>query len=159
MKAMVVKEANGDFVLEERPVPEPGPGEVRVKVEACGVCHSDAFVKFGAYPGLELPRVPGHEVAGQVEKLGEGTGQFAVGDRVGVGWHGGHCHKCDAWRRGCHFGHRPECPSHRKRHRRLVESGKDDARSRCPRTFQSERFQYALGQDGPWLAQWKRSRQ
>ena len=100
MKAMVVREANGDFVLEDRPVPEPGPGEVRVKVEACGICHSDAFVKFGAYPGVELPRIPGHEVAGVIDSLGDGVDNFKVGDRVGVGWHGGHCHKCEPCRRG-----------------------------------------------------------
>lgn len=100
MKAMVVREANGAFELEERDVPEPSPGEIRVKVEACGICHSDAFVKFAAFPGIELPRVPGHEVAGVVDALGEGVDSFEVGDRVGVGWHGGHCHKCDACRRG-----------------------------------------------------------
>ena len=100
MKAMVVKEANGDFVLEDLPVPEPGPGQVRIEVEACGICHSDAFVKSGAFPGLEMPRVPGHEVAGKVHALGEGVTDYAVGDRVGVGWHGGHCFKCRACRRG-----------------------------------------------------------
>jgi propanol-preferring alcohol dehydrogenase len=100
MKAMVVKQANGEFILEDLPIPEPGPGEVRIQVEACGICHSDAFVKFGAYPGLILPRVPGHEVAGKVDKLGDGVDNLAVGDRVGVGWHGGHCHKCHACRRG-----------------------------------------------------------
>ena len=100
MKAMVVREANGSFELDERDIPEPGPGEVRVKVEACGVCHSDAFVKFGQYPGLEFPRVTGHEVAGYVDALGEGVDNFAVGERVGVGWHGGHCFKCGPCRRG-----------------------------------------------------------
>ena len=100
MKAMVIKEANGDFILEDRPVPEPGAGQVRIQVEACGICHSDAFAKSGAYPGLQLTRVPGLEVAGKVHKLGEGVDNFAVGDSVGVGWHGGHCHKCNACRRG-----------------------------------------------------------
>jgi D-arabinose 1-dehydrogenase-like Zn-dependent alcohol dehydrogenase len=100
MKAMVVREAGGEFMLEERDVPEPGPGEVRIKVEACGICHSDAFVKFGQFPGLDLPRVPGHEVAGVVDRLGEGVDAFEVGDRVGVGWHGGHCFKCNPCRRG-----------------------------------------------------------
>jgi D-arabinose 1-dehydrogenase-like Zn-dependent alcohol dehydrogenase len=100
MKAMVVREANGPFELEERDIPEPGPGEVRVKVEACGVCHSDAFVKFGQFPGLQLPRVTGHEVAGRIDSLGEGVDNFNVGDRVGVGWHGGHCYKCEPCRRG-----------------------------------------------------------
>lgn len=100
MRAMVVKEANGPLVLEDRPVPEPGPGEVRIAVGACGVCHSDAFVKFAAFPGMELPRVPGHEVAGTIDELGDGVDHFAVGEKVGVGWHGGHCHTCDACRRG-----------------------------------------------------------
>ena len=100
MRAMVVREPNGPFVLEDRPAPEPGAGEVRIRVEACGVCHSDAFVKYGAFPGMDLPRVPGHEVAGTIDELGDGVDGFAVGERVGVGWHGGHCHACDACRRG-----------------------------------------------------------
>lgn len=100
MRAMVVREPNASFQLEERDVPEPPPGWVRVKVEACGVCHSDAFVKTGGYPGLKLPRVPGHEVAGVVDALGEGVDSIEVGHRVGVGWHGGHCFTCEACRRG-----------------------------------------------------------
>lgn len=100
MKAMVVREANGPFELEERDVPEPGPGQIRVRVEACGICHSDAFVKFGQFPGLQFPRVPGHEVAGVVDALGDGVEVYAVGDRVGVGWHGGHCFTCESCRRG-----------------------------------------------------------
>lgn len=100
MKAMVVREANGPFEFEEREIPEPGPSEIRIKVEACGICHSDAFVKFGQFPGLQFPRVTGHEVAGVVDGLGEGVDLFEVGDRVGVGWHGGHCFKCDPCRRG-----------------------------------------------------------
>lgn len=100
MRAMVVREANGAFELEEREVPEPGPGQVRIKVEACGICHSDAFVKFGQFPGLEFPRVTGHEVAGHIDAVGEGVDNFERGDRVGVGWHGGHCYKCDPCRRG-----------------------------------------------------------
>lgn len=100
MRAMVIREAGGDFQLEERDTPEPKRGWVRVKVEACGVCHSDAFVKFGQFPGLMLPRVPGHEVAGRIDALGEDVDSFAVGDRVGIGWHGGHCFTCDACRRG-----------------------------------------------------------
>ena len=100
MKAMQVQQANGDFVLIEKEIPEAGAGEVRIKVEACGICHSDAFVKFGQLPGLELPRVPGHEVAGTVDAVGEGVTAFEPGDRVGVGWHGGHCFQCDRCRRG-----------------------------------------------------------
>ena len=97
---MVVREANGPFELEERDIPEPGPGQIRLRVEACGICHSDAFVKFGQFPRLQFPRVPGHEVAGVVDALGEGVDVYAVGDRVGVGWHGGHCFTCDPCRRG-----------------------------------------------------------
>ncbi len=100
MKAMVVREAGGPFELDERDIPEPGPGEVRIKIEACGICHSDAFVKFGQFPGLQLPRAPGHEVAGAVDALGEGVDVFKKGDRVGVGWHGGHCYRCEPCRRG-----------------------------------------------------------
>lgn len=100
MKAMVVREAGGPFELDERQIPEPGPGEIRIKIEACGICHSDAFVKFGQFPGLQLPRAPGHEVAGVVDSVGEGVDVFSKGDRVGVGWHGGHCYHCEPCRRG-----------------------------------------------------------
>jgi D-arabinose 1-dehydrogenase-like Zn-dependent alcohol dehydrogenase len=100
MKAMQVQEANGDFVLVDLPMPEPGAGEIRIKVEACGICHSDAFVKFGLFPGIEFPRVPGHEVAGVVDQVGDGVTAFKKGDRVGVGWHGGQCFQCDYCRRG-----------------------------------------------------------
>ena len=100
MKAMQVTKANGAFELVERPVPEPGPGQVRIKVEACGVCHSDAMVRAGAYPGLTLPRIPGHEIAGKVDAVGGHVAHFEAGDRVGVGWYGGHCGQCDACRRG-----------------------------------------------------------
>lgn len=91
---------NGPFVLGTRAVPTPGPGAVLVRVHACGVCHSDDFVKTAAFPGLALPRVPGHEVAGVVEKVGSGVGGWSAGERVGVGWHGGHCFVCDPCRRG-----------------------------------------------------------
>src|SRR5215813_12940097 len=90
MKAAQISKAGGDFELVERAIPEPAPGQVRVKVEACGVCHSDALVKDGSWPGLKYPRVPGHEVAGRIDALGTGVGAFQKGDRVGVGWHGGH---------------------------------------------------------------------
>jgi len=100
MRAMQIEEPNGEFVLVEKPIPEPAAGEIRVKVEACGVCHSDAFVKYGAFPGIEFPRVPGHEVAGVVDALGAGVSAFKKGDRVGVGWHGGHCFQCEPCRRG-----------------------------------------------------------
>ena len=102
IRVVQVPSANADFELVERETPEPGRGEVRVKVQACGVCHSDMFTKTGGYPGVEFPRVPGHEVAGVVDALGEGTEDwgYSVGDRVGVGWFGGHCHHCEPCRRG-----------------------------------------------------------
>lgn len=100
MKAVQVSRPGGDFELVQRDIPEPGPGWVRIKVEACGVCHSDMFVKEGAFPGIAYPRVPGHEVVGRIDKLGDGVGEWQVGQRVGVGWHGGHCFVCDECRRG-----------------------------------------------------------
>lgn len=99
MKAVQVTKP-GTFELVEREVPEAGPGQVRVEVLACGVCHSDMFVQSGGFPGLVLPRVPGHEIAGVVDAVGAGVTAWKVGDRVGVGWHGGHCFQCDACRRG-----------------------------------------------------------
>ena len=86
--------------LVERVVPEPGAGKVRIKVEACGVCHSDVFVKEGVFPDIDYPRVPGHEVAGRIDKLGPGVTQWEEGARVGVGWHGGHCFTCALCRAG-----------------------------------------------------------
>jgi alcohol dehydrogenase, propanol-preferring len=100
MKAVQATKAGAPFELVERDIPEPGRGEIRVKVEACGICHSDAFVRNGHYPGLELPRIPGHEIAGRVDAVGAEVTSFKAGDRVGVGWHGGQCHQCDACRRG-----------------------------------------------------------
>ena len=100
MRALQVTTPGGPFQLVEREVPTPGPRWVRVKVEACGVCHSDVFAKSGAYPGIQLPRVPGHEIAGRIDAVGDGVTAWKVGDRVGVGWHGGHCFECDACRRG-----------------------------------------------------------
>ncbi len=100
MKAVQVGQAGGPFERVERPVPEPGPGEVRLRVEACGICHSDAFVKEGTFPGIAYPRVPGHEVAGSVDAVGPDVTGWQVGERVAVGWHGGHCGECDRCRRG-----------------------------------------------------------
>lgn len=100
MRAAVIRAKGEPFFLEERDEPEPGPGEIRIAVEACGVCHSDAMIKEGQLPGLRFPRVPGHEAAGRVDAVGEGVSRWAVGDRVGVGWHGGHCFECDHCRRG-----------------------------------------------------------
>ena len=100
MRAVQVTSANGPFELVERDIPEPGAGQVRVKIQACGVCHSDAFTQTGAFPGIQYPRVPGHEVVGMVDKVGEGVPAWRAGQRVGVGWHGGHCGHCPSCRRG-----------------------------------------------------------
>jgi alcohol dehydrogenase, propanol-preferring len=100
MRAVQVLKAGAPFEVVEREVKEPGAGQVRVKVEACGICHSDAFVKLGKFPGLELPRIPGHEIAGRVDAIGQGVTAWKEGDRVGVGWHGGHCFQCESCRKG-----------------------------------------------------------
>src|SRR5215510_16374109 len=100
MKAAQMSKAGGDFELVERDIPEPGAGEVRVKVEACGICHSDALVKEGLWPGLQYPRVPGHEVTGTIDAVGVGVTRWKPGQRVGVGWNGGYCGQCDNCRRG-----------------------------------------------------------
>jgi D-arabinose 1-dehydrogenase-like Zn-dependent alcohol dehydrogenase len=100
MKAVQVSKANGPFEVVERDIRDPGPGEIRIKVEACGVCHSDAMTRGGQYPGLTLPRIPGHEIAGRIDAIGTQVERWKVGDKVGVGWHGGHCFQCNACRRG-----------------------------------------------------------
>lgn len=100
MRAVQVAKGGAAFELVERDVPEPGHGQVRVKVEACGICHSDAMVKGGHFPGIQYPRVPGHEIAGRIDAVGPGVTPWKAGDRVGVGWHGGHCFVCGACRRG-----------------------------------------------------------
>jgi D-arabinose 1-dehydrogenase-like Zn-dependent alcohol dehydrogenase len=100
MKAAQISRAGGDWEVVERALPEPGPVQVRVKVEVCGICHSDVLVKDGLWPGLRYPRVPGHEVAGRIDRLGAGVTGWKEGQRVGVGWHGGHCFACDHCRRG-----------------------------------------------------------
>src|SRR6201984_1210378 len=100
MKAAQISKAGDDFELVERDIPEPGPGQVRVNVEACGICHSDVLVKEGLWPGLQYPRVPGHEIAGRLDALGVGVTAWKKGDRVGIGWHGGHDFVCDECRRG-----------------------------------------------------------
>jgi NADPH2:quinone reductase len=100
MRAVAVPEGGEPFELVERPVPEPGPEEVRVAVEACGMCYSDSYVREGTRPGIEYPRVPGHEIAGRVDAVGDRVDAWEPGDRVGVGWHGGHCFTCDTCRRG-----------------------------------------------------------
>jgi D-arabinose 1-dehydrogenase-like Zn-dependent alcohol dehydrogenase len=100
MKAIQISNPGGDFQLVDRPVPIPGPNTVRIKVQACGVCHSDAMVKEGQWPGLQYPRVPGHEVAGVIDEIGPNVTLWKKGQRVGVGWYGGHCGKCPPCRRG-----------------------------------------------------------
>lgn len=100
MKAVQISKPGGNFEVVERPTPEPGRGQVRIKVEACGICHSDELVKEGHWPGIQYPRVPGHEIAGRVDKVGPDVTQWKAGDRVGVGWHGGHCFTCNPCRRG-----------------------------------------------------------
>jgi D-arabinose 1-dehydrogenase-like Zn-dependent alcohol dehydrogenase len=100
MKAVQVPKAGGAFEIVERPIPKPGAGQVRVKVQACGVCHSDSFTKEGLWPGIQYPRVPGHEIVGVIDELGLGVSVWKRGQRVGVGWHGGHDNTCRQCRRG-----------------------------------------------------------
>src|SRR5438046_4965720 len=103
MRAVQVPRAGGPFELVERDIPEPQPGWVRVKVDACGICHSDSLIKEGLWPGIQYPRVPGHEVIGVVDLVGEGVKPWKRGQLVGVGWHGGNCGYCDHCRRGEFF--------------------------------------------------------
>ena len=100
MKAAQVPKPGADFELVERDIPNPGAGHVRIKVQACGVCHSDVLTKDGLLPGIQYPRVPGHEVAGVIDELGAGVSEWKKGQRVGVGWHGGHDGTCLECRRG-----------------------------------------------------------
>jgi D-arabinose 1-dehydrogenase-like Zn-dependent alcohol dehydrogenase len=103
MRVVQVSQAKGPLELVERDIPQPGPGTVRVKVQACGVCHSDSVTKEGLFPGITYPRIPGHEVVGIVDALGENVLGWKVGQRVGVGWHGGQCGYCEPCRRGNYF--------------------------------------------------------
>src|SRR5271169_3925952 len=100
MKAVQVPKPGADFEIVEREIPVPGPGQVRIRVQACGVCHSDVVTKDGLFPGISYPRVPGHEVAGVIDELGAGVKEWKKGQRVGVGWHGGQDGTCLACRRG-----------------------------------------------------------
>lgn len=100
MRAVQVSTAGGEFQLVERDVPEPGPRQVRIRVQACGICHSDYITKTGAFPGIQYPRVPGHEVVGIIDAVGADVPDWKKGMRVGVGWHGGHCGHCVQCRRG-----------------------------------------------------------
>jgi D-arabinose 1-dehydrogenase-like Zn-dependent alcohol dehydrogenase len=102
MRSAQITRPGGPFEIVERDTPQPGAGMVRLKVQACGICHSDSVIKEGHWPGLQYPRVPGHEVVGIVDAVGAGVSQWKTGQRVGVGWHGGHCGHCDACRNG-HF--------------------------------------------------------
>jgi D-arabinose 1-dehydrogenase-like Zn-dependent alcohol dehydrogenase len=108
VRAAQVPAAKGPFQVVDREIPEPAPGQVRVKVQASGICHSDSLTKEGAWPGIQFPRVPGHEVAGIVDAVGAGVTDFAKGARVGLGWYGGRCGHCASCRRGdfvtCQFG-------------------------------------------------------
>src|SRR5436189_439297 len=103
MRAVQVSRPNGPFEIVERPIPEPGAGWVRIKVLACGICHSDSITKEGLFPGMQYPRVPGHEVAGVINAVGPGAAGWDVGQQVGVGWNGGYCGYCDHCRRGEFF--------------------------------------------------------
>ncbi len=104
MRAAQVTRPGGPFEIVEREIPQPGAGQVRIKVQACGICHSDSLVKEGHWPGLQYPRVLGHEVVGVVDAVGAGVTQWQPGQRVGVGWHGGHCGTCNNCRSGDFFG-------------------------------------------------------
>src|SRR5499427_372846 len=104
MRAVQVSRPNDPFELVEREIPEPGAGAVRIKVQACGICHSDSVTKEGLIPGIQYPRVPGHEVVGVIDALGPGVAGWKVGQRVGVGWNGGYCGYCDPCRRGQFYG-------------------------------------------------------
>jgi D-arabinose 1-dehydrogenase-like Zn-dependent alcohol dehydrogenase len=103
MRVVQVSRPNGPFEIVERPIPQPAAGTVRIKVLACGICHSDSFTKEGAFPGIQYPRVPGHEVAGVIDAAGPGVTDWKPGERVGVGWNGGYCGRCDHCRRGDFF--------------------------------------------------------
>lgn len=100
MRALQVTSPKGPFQLVERDIPQPGPRQVRIRVQACGQCHSDSLTKEGTWAGISYPRVPGHEIAGVIDAVGDGVPEWRAGQRVGVGWFGGHCGYCDACRRG-----------------------------------------------------------
>src|SRR6476660_10628942 len=111
MRAVQVSRAGGPLELVEREIPSPPPGFVRVRVEANGICHSDSLTKEGIFPGIQYPRVPGHEIAGVIDKVGKDITQWQTKQRVAVGWHGGHCGHCESCRRGdfvtCHYAQVP----------------------------------------------------
>jgi D-arabinose 1-dehydrogenase-like Zn-dependent alcohol dehydrogenase len=103
MRAVQVSSPNAPFEIVEREIPDPGPGSVRIRVQACGICHSDSLTKEGTFPLVQYPRVPGHEVVGVVDAVAPGVARWVPGQRVGVGWHGGNCGYCDSCRRGNFF--------------------------------------------------------
>jgi D-arabinose 1-dehydrogenase-like Zn-dependent alcohol dehydrogenase len=103
MRAVEVAHAGGPLEIVEREIPEPEPGTVRIKVQACGICHSDTVTKDGLFPGIQYPRVPGHEVIGLIDAVGQNVPRWTVGQRVGVGWNGGYCGYCDSCRKGNFF--------------------------------------------------------
>src|SRR5438094_8217609 len=103
MRSVQVSSPKGPLELVERDIAEPRAGAVRIKVQACGICHSDSYTKEGLFPGIQYPRVPGHEIAGVIDAVGADVRGWTVGQRVGVGWHGGHCGYCDSCRRGDFF--------------------------------------------------------
>ncbi|MGC2201920.1 MAG: alcohol dehydrogenase [Stellaceae bacterium] len=103
MRAVEVRQPGGPLELVERDIPEPGPGKIRIKVQACGICHSDSYTKDGLVPGIQYPRIPGHEVIGVVDALGANVRGWTAGQRVGIGWHGGNCGYCGACRHGDAF--------------------------------------------------------
>ena len=111
MRSVQVSEPNGALEMVERDMPEPGAAQVRIKVQACGICHSDAVTTLGLLPGIKYPRTPGHEVAGVIDKVGNSVTEWKIGQRVGVGWHGGHDGTCEHCRRGdfvyCQFAQVP----------------------------------------------------
>ena len=103
MRVVQVSRPNGPLEIVERQIPEPGAESVRIQVQTCGICHSDALTKEGGYPGIQYPRVPGHEVAGLIDAVGRGVSGLQPGQRVGVGWNGGYCGRCEHCRRGEFF--------------------------------------------------------
>src|SRR5581483_2696736 len=103
MRSVQVSKANGPLEIVERDIQEPSATQVRIKVQSCGICHSDSYTKEGLFPGIQYPRVPGHEVAGTIDAVGAGVKGRTIGQRVGVGWHGGNCGYCDACRHGNAF--------------------------------------------------------
>ena len=100
MRAVQIDRPGGEFQPVEREIPEPQTGQVRIKVQACGICYSDRYVKDGLNPAIKYPRIPGHEIAGTIDKIGPGVTGWKIGDRAGVGWHGGHCFECQPCRHG-----------------------------------------------------------